>query len=130
MRNPDSVELFQREIEKTRIREEIIAAEMIRKRTLEAELRREMTMERGLELHREEEFSLVSSSSSLSMWSEQRSSLLRNHHSDDSRVFDEGISFPSRQEVGNIENFPFQRHSDADKVTEINKGPVLFIVSA
>lgn len=40
--------MLQREIEKERIREEIIAAEITRQRVLEAEVRREMMMEREM----------------------------------------------------------------------------------
>ncbi|KAI3906265.1 hypothetical protein MKW92_009157 [Papaver armeniacum] len=129
MRNPNSVELFHREVEKRRIREEIIAAEIIRRQTLEAEVRRELAMERGFGFQRDEGLSLVTNSSCLPMWSDQKSSLVHhiNHSPDDSRAFDERVSFLSGQQVGRIENSPFQRHPDAAKVTDINKGPVLFI---
>ncbi|KAI3866889.1 hypothetical protein MKX03_027122 [Papaver bracteatum] len=129
MRNPNSVELFHREVEKRRIREEIIAAQIIRRQTLEAEVRRELAMERGLGFQRDEGLSLVTNSSCLPMWSDQKSSLVHhiNHSPDDSRAFDERVSFLSGQQVGRIENSPFQRHPDAAKVTDINKGPVLFI---
>ncbi|KAI3941888.1 hypothetical protein MKW98_009098 [Papaver atlanticum] len=129
MRNSNSVELFQREVEKRRIREEIIAAEIIRRQTLEAEVRRELAMERGLGFQRDEGLSLMTNSSCLPMWSDQKSSLVHhiNHSPDDSRAFDERVSFLSGQQVGRIENSPFQRHPDAAKVTDINKGPVLFI---
>ncbi|MCL7050742.1 hypothetical protein MKW94_011861 [Papaver nudicaule] len=127
MRNSTSVELFHREVEKRRIREEIMAGEIRRRQTLEAEVRRELAMERGLGFQREEGLSVVTN---LPMWSDQNSSSLMhhiNHHSDDSRAFDERVSFLSGQQVGRIENSPFQRHPDAAKVTEINKGRVLFI---
>ncbi|KAI3975536.1 hypothetical protein MKX01_002368 [Papaver californicum] len=129
MRNSNSVELFQVEVEKRRIREEIIAAEIRRRQTLEVEVRRELAMERGLGFQREEGLSLVTNSSCLSMWSDQKSSLMHhiNHRPVDSRAFDERVSFLSGQQVGRIENSPFRRHPDAAKVTDINKGPVLFI---
>ncbi|KAI3990635.1 hypothetical protein MKX01_022935 [Papaver californicum] len=63
------------------------------------------------------------------MWSDPKSSLIHhiNHRPDDSRAFEERVSFLSGQQVGRVENSPFQRHPDAAKVTDINKGPVLFI---
>ncbi|OVA09147.1 zinc finger protein [Macleaya cordata] len=137
MRNSGPVgEALQREIEKSRIREEILAEEIIRRRTLEAEVRRELAMERGLSIRREEGFSLVANSSCPSMWSDPRGSLVNHfnqhhHHPDDSRVLEESLSLSSRPDVAEVESFPFQRHPDAaNKVTEMSKrpgGPVLFI---
>ncbi|RZC44176.1 hypothetical protein C5167_037123 [Papaver somniferum] len=46
-------EMIQREQEKERIREEIIAAEMMRLQTLEAEVKKELAIERELKLQRE-----------------------------------------------------------------------------
>ncbi|PSS36168.1 Zinc finger protein like [Actinidia chinensis var. chinensis] len=66
-RNPRDVrESILREMEKERIREEIIAAEIARKRLLEAEVRREMMLEREMALRRAEGFSFFSGSASVS----------------------------------------------------------------
>ncbi|XP_040996931.1 UBP1-associated proteins 1C-like isoform X1 [Juglans microcarpa x Juglans regia] len=53
MRNPSNVrEAIQRELEKERIREEIIMAEIARRQMLEAEVRRELMMEREMVMRR------------------------------------------------------------------------------
>ncbi|KAF5445681.1 hypothetical protein F2P56_034717 [Juglans regia] len=53
MRNPNDVrEAIQREIEKERIREEIIVADIARRRLLEEEVRREVMMEREIAMRR------------------------------------------------------------------------------
>ncbi|GFY80967.1 hypothetical protein Acr_01g0007760 [Actinidia rufa] len=66
-RNPRDVrESILREMEKERIREEIIAAKIARKRLLEAEVRREMMLEREMALRRAEGFSFFSGSASVS----------------------------------------------------------------
>nr|DAD27470.1 TPA_asm: hypothetical protein HUJ06_028938 [Nelumbo nucifera] len=132
----DVQESIQREIEKDRIREEILSAELERRRVLEAEVRRELQMERELAaLRRAEGF--------FSVLSEPRVSFI--HHLRGSR-FEERLSFPGsreigvmtpegsrredrlscsgKQETGVVEPLPFQRHPEA---TEISKGKVVFL---
>ncbi|XP_077221867.1 uncharacterized protein LOC143855684 [Tasmannia lanceolata] len=54
-------EALRRELEKERIREEIIAREIVRKRELEEEVRREMQLEREIARRHADRFSLASS---------------------------------------------------------------------
>lgn len=59
-------EALRRELEKDRIREEILAREILRRRELEEEVRREMAFEREIALRRQaDRFSLAPSSASL-----------------------------------------------------------------
>ncbi|KAI3897588.1 hypothetical protein MKX03_020847 [Papaver bracteatum] len=104
--NPVRDEAIQREIEKRRIREEIIAAELIRsRRELEAEVRREMAMEKQLG------FPLLCNSLDYN---------LNNQVVDasSSRLQDK-FSISLQPEVGSFGRLPFQRHPDAVKTTEI-----------
>ncbi|MCL7036304.1 hypothetical protein MKW94_022423 [Papaver nudicaule] len=108
--NSDPVtEAIQRQAEKERIREEIIAADLIRKRALEAEVRREMAMERELG------FPLLSNSLHF-----QPNNLNNNNHVIDtsSRLHDR-FSISLRPEVGSFGRLPFQRHPEAVKITEL-----------
>ncbi|CAK9168866.1 unnamed protein product [Ilex paraguariensis] len=111
-------EVVQREIEKQRIREEIIATEIVRKRILEAEVRREMQMEREMALRRGENFSVRLSSSSLTAaarrfepkvsaldWYEGRTIEERLGLSLEERL---GYSV-ARRAIGEFETVPFQR---------------------
>ncbi|XP_042488789.1 uncharacterized protein LOC122068945 [Macadamia integrifolia] len=98
VRNPMNVRAsIQRELEKQRIREEIIAAE---RRALEMEVRRELLMERELALQRRvhaHAFSVMSSSMSV-LRADQTLSLIP-HPEGSSRV-EESLGFPNRAEVG------------------------------
>ncbi|XP_042486437.1 uncharacterized protein LOC122066659, partial [Macadamia integrifolia] len=98
VRNPMNVRAsIQRELEKQRIREEIIAAE---RRALEMEVRRELLMERELALQRRvhaHAFSVMGSSMSL-LRADQTLSLIP-HPEGSSRV-EESLGFPNRAEVG------------------------------
>ncbi|PIA45888.1 hypothetical protein AQUCO_01600262v1 [Aquilegia coerulea] len=100
-------ESMQREWEKERIREQIIASEMMRRRELEAEVRRELAMERELALRRGDRFSLNSPIlSSSSLWSEPRWS--------ESKL--SILPFEARTESGLSERLPFQRDPEAAKL--------------
>ncbi|KAF8393014.1 hypothetical protein HHK36_021255 [Tetracentron sinense] len=123
VRNPIDVrEVILRELERERIREEIIAAEIVRKRALEAEVRTELLIERELALQRIEGFSR----------SDPRVPFM--NHSDGSRTrLDERLSFSSRPEVGISEILRFQ-HLPESRVPEVkslpvmSKGPVIFVM--
>ncbi|KAF9617335.1 hypothetical protein IFM89_035316 [Coptis chinensis] len=132
--DPSLREAIQREVEKERIREEIIAQEIIRRRELEAEVRRELAMERDLYLRRPEGYSF----SSPSMWSDTRvmPSMLDRQSSGfgfaerlpysgrtDVGLFAERLPYTvARTEVGSFERVPFQRSVEAAKMAESSTG--------
>ena len=80
IQNPNDTReaIVQRELEKARIREEIIAAEITRRRLLEAEVRRELMIEREMALRRLSAEGRISFEYGLSM-----------------HAFDGGFAFPS-----------------------------------
>ncbi|GAB4835981.1 hypothetical protein Ancab_000900 [Ancistrocladus abbreviatus] len=102
----DVREAVHRELEKERIRAEIIAEEIARRRILEEEVRRELILERELALRKAEGFPQYGSST---MRVDSRAPLRTNF---ESRVMGEEVSFPSYREVGfpAFETLPFQRH--------------------
>ncbi|KAK9275943.1 hypothetical protein L1049_023218 [Liquidambar formosana] len=138
LRNPSDVrEAIQRELEKERIREEIIVAEITRKRMLEAEVRRELMIERALVLGRPDGFSAIfaSPSPSPAMRIEPRLPLLSQSDGSMSleerisrsleerlgRSLEERIAFQARREVGNIslDVSPLQRTLEAAQTPEV-----------
>ncbi|CAL5341182.1 unnamed protein product [Camellia sinensis] len=124
-RNRNDVrEAIQRELEKQRIREEIVAGEIARKRLLEAEVRREMLMEREMALRGAERFSLFSGSAAVSaMQFEPRLSLL---HQSDGRSLEERLAlsledrlgYQARRGNGGFGTFSFQ-HNAEPKISEV-----------
>ncbi|PSS21039.1 Zinc finger RNA-binding protein [Actinidia chinensis var. chinensis] len=128
-RNPSDVrESILREMEKERIREEIIAAEIARKRLLEAEVRREMMLEREMALRRAEGFSFFSGSASVStMLFEPRLSLLGQS---EGRLLEERLALSLEERlgyrvprgIGGFETFPFHRNSEP-KISEVKPPP-------
>ncbi|KAK9130347.1 hypothetical protein Sjap_010834 [Stephania japonica] len=121
---------IQRQIEKERIRQEIIAAEIIRRRELEMEVRRELAMEREMALRRGDRGG-CSRGLSLGMWPQDtaRFPALLGRNRDDI-VSDERTAVPSGNiEVGSLNRLPFQR-PEAPKVGDNGKGPpgqVMFV---
>lgn len=129
-------EAIQRELEKERIREEIIAREIARRRLLEAEVRRELLMEQELMLTKTEFKSPVSSAMRL-----DRFPLF---HQSDSRALEERLSrslaqrlaLQARQEMlAALETgTSFQRGVEAagpevKPFPEVNKDRVILLVS-
>ncbi|XP_059635714.1 uncharacterized protein LOC132277889 isoform X2 [Cornus florida] len=124
-RRNDVREAILREIEKERIREEIIAEEISRKRLLEAEVRREMLMEREMALRRADGISFLppAPGASSSTWFEPRLSVL---HQSDGRLLEERLalsleerlSYSTRREIGGLETVPFHRKVEP-KISEI-----------
>ncbi|KAK9279597.1 hypothetical protein L1049_013276 [Liquidambar formosana] len=103
-------EVIQREMEKSRIREEIMMAEVLRRHELEAEVRRELMIERAM--MRSEGVSLFD----LSMSSLQQSDLggLPLHYQNGVGIgigigVEERLSMMSRPEVGSFQGLPFQQ---------------------
>uniref|UniRef100_A0A5B7CBP8 C2H2-type domain-containing protein n=1 Tax=Davidia involucrata TaxID=16924 RepID=A0A5B7CBP8_DAVIN len=142
-RNPSDVrEAIQREVEKERIREEIIAAEITRKRLLEAEVRREMLMEREMALRGGAAggFSFLSAAAasvSTAMLFEPRLSIL---HQAEGRSLEEKLAwsleerlgYSARREIGSMETLPFQRNvepkiSEVKPLPEVSKEKVIFL---
>ncbi|THG04336.1 hypothetical protein TEA_011048 [Camellia sinensis var. sinensis] len=122
IRNPSNVrEAIQRELEKERIREEIIATEIVRKRMLEAELRREMALAREMALRRGEGFSTFSAQSAMRF--EPRLSLL---HQSEGRFLEERLAlsleerlgYQAHHSVGGFEMMRFTRNAEP-KISEI-----------
>ncbi|KAF9594096.1 hypothetical protein IFM89_027387 [Coptis chinensis] len=132
--DPSLREAIQREVEKERIREEIIAQEIIQRRELEAEVRRELAMERDLYLRRPEGYSF----SSPSIWSDTRVMPSMLDHQSSGFGFAERLSYSgrtdvglfaerlpytvARTEVGSFERVPFQRSVEAAKIAESSTG--------
>ncbi|KAA8535378.1 hypothetical protein F0562_030381 [Nyssa sinensis] len=138
-RNPSDVrEVIQRELEKERIREEIISAEIARRRMLEAEVRREMLMEREMALRGAGGFSFLSTASmSTAMLYEPRLSIL---HQAEGRSLEERLAlsleerlgYPVRREIGGVETLPFQRNvepkiSEIKPPSEVSKEKIIFL---
>ncbi|THF97320.1 hypothetical protein TEA_013075 [Camellia sinensis var. sinensis] len=139
-RNPNDVrEAIQRELEKQRIREEIVAGEIARKRLLEAEVRREMLMEREMALRGAERFSTFSGSAAVSaMQFEPRLSLL---HQSDGRSLEERLAlsledrlgYQARRGNGGFGTFSFQHNaepkiSEVKTPSEVSKEKIIFLV--
>lgn len=113
--NPFDVrEAIRRELEKERIREEIIAGEIERKRALEAEVRMEMMMEREMALRRSNSFTYPPPMASRL---EPRLSVM---HQSQSRSLEERIAWSLEERfghlagrrIGGIEPMPFRRNVD------------------
>ncbi|XP_057508484.1 uncharacterized protein LOC130791363 [Actinidia eriantha] len=120
-RNPSDVrEAIQRELEKERIREEIIAAEIARKRMLEEEVRREMMLEREMALLRADRLSLFSGSSSLfePRFSRLTQSEGRSLEERLALSLEQRLGYQGRPAIGGFETMPFQRSSEP-KITEV-----------
>ncbi|KAJ4957559.1 hypothetical protein NE237_024670 [Protea cynaroides] len=148
--NEQALRAMYRELEKEKIREEIIAAE---RRALEMEVRRELLLER--ELARQQRgyahgFSLMGSSASM-LRPDQRLSLML--HPETGKLDESFAAFPTRAEagmnqgegarleervslpppdVGVVEQFPLQissdpRVGDVKPLSEVSKGQVLFL---
>ncbi|KAL7224324.1 hypothetical protein ACSBR1_025725 [Camellia fascicularis] len=122
IRNPSNMrEAIQRELEKERIREEIIATEIVRKRMLEAELRREMALGSEMALRRGEGFSTFSAQSAMRF--EPRLSLL---HQSEGRLLEERLAlsleerlgYQAHHSVGGFEMMRFTRNAEP-KISEI-----------
>lgn len=143
--NPNDMrEAIQRELEKERIREEIIASEISRKRVLEAEVRRELMMEREMALRRADVggFAFLShrfeplphrlpilphGSGGVGSFEEQIVSSLQDR-------IGLGTGPRSNRETGRLEMVPFQRHKEPQiaeikAVPEVNKEKVILLVS-
>ncbi|KAK9098162.1 hypothetical protein Syun_025207 [Stephania yunnanensis] len=122
---------IQRQIEKERIRQEIIAAEIIRRRELEMEVRRELAMEREMALRRGDHGACSRGLSSV-MWPQEnaRFPALLSRNRDDI-ASNERTAIPSgNTEVGSLDRLPFQR-PEAAKVGNNDRGParqVMFMV--
>ncbi|XP_057514490.1 uncharacterized protein LOC130796196 [Actinidia eriantha] len=120
-RNPIDVrEGIQRELEKERIREEIIAAEIARKSMLEAEVRREMMLETEMALRRADGLSLFAGSSSLfgSRFSRLNQSEGRSLEERLASSLEQKLGYQGRPAMEGFQTMPFQRCSEP-KITEI-----------
>ncbi|KAL3840665.1 hypothetical protein ACJIZ3_025256 [Penstemon smallii] len=120
----DMHEAIQREIEKERIREEIIMAEIARRRVLEAEVRRELMMERELALRRGSEGFPFGSSPVMGL--ETRLPLLGT--GTDGSSLEERIALSTieererlngRHESRGFETLPFQRGAADLRISEV-----------
>ncbi|KAM7477134.1 hypothetical protein LguiB_024377 [Lonicera macranthoides] len=123
--NPlDVREAIRRELEKERIREEIIAGEIERKRALEAEVRMEMMMEREMALRRSNSFTYPPP-----MASRLEPSLSVIHQSQ-GRSLEERIAWSLEERfghlagrrIGGIEPMPFHRNVDPI-ISEVKPSP-------
>ncbi|GFY85730.1 hypothetical protein Acr_04g0004680 [Actinidia rufa] len=120
-RNPIDVrEGIQRELEKERIREEIIAAEIARKSMLEAEVRREMMLETEMALRRADGLSLFAGSSSLfgSRFSRLNQSEGRSLEERLASSLEQKLGYQGRPAMEGFQTMPFQRCSEP-KITAI-----------
>lgn len=99
----DLREEVQRELEKERIRQVIIAEEIVRRRLLEAEVRRELMLEREIALLRAGGFPLLSSSS-LEPSTVGFAQRLPSLHLSEGKTLGERLTFPFRRETGPLEN--------------------------
>ncbi|PIN08230.1 Deoxyribodipyrimidine photo-lyase [Handroanthus impetiginosus] len=120
----DMHEAIQREIEKERIREEIIMSET-RRRVLEAEVRRELMIERELALRRGGGSLPFGSSQQMEFDSPMRLSLLGTRA--EGRSLDERIAMSleltnrlnGRHEIGGFDTLPFQRGTTDIRISEV-----------
>ncbi|KAL2502454.1 uncharacterized protein Fot_36302 [Forsythia ovata] len=114
-----------REIEKQRIREEIIISEIARRRVLEAEVRRELMLERELALRRGEDGFPFGPSSGIGYDSTIRLPLLGMRS--EGRPLEERVAMPhkekerqnGRHENGELQTLPFQRCSTEPRISEV-----------
>ncbi|KAL6984921.1 hypothetical protein U1Q18_018302 [Sarracenia purpurea var. burkii] len=153
IQNPHNIrEAIRREIEKERIREEIITTEIARKRSLEAELKREILLGREMGLCRVEGSSLFSGLMPPppppppplppSMLFESRRSLL---HQSEGRSLEERfplslevrLGYRAHRAIGGFETLPFHRNPDpkpkiskAKPPSEVIKEKVIFLANA
>lgn len=110
-------EAIQRELEKERIREEIIATEIARRRALEAEVRREMMLERELAMRgRGNGFDRFSFLSGAGMRFEPRDPSFGRveGRSVEERIamsLEERLGMVARHDIGGLEIVPFQERS-------------------
>ena len=120
IQNPNDTReaIVQRELEKARIREEIIAAEITRRRLLEVEVRRELMIEREMALRRLSAEGRISFEYGLSM-----------------HTFDGGFAFPSC--ISAFDMFPMLPQPrlpeampvDVRPPSETNKDKLIVLVS-
>ncbi|XP_075490539.1 uncharacterized protein LOC142529048 isoform X1 [Primulina tabacum] len=114
----DMHEVIRREIEKERIREEIIMSEIVRRRVLEAEVRRELMMEREMAMQRGSDGIPYGSSPVMRLESPMQSSLLGTRAEGWSAEERLGMSLDDKEkQIGRLENggldaSPFQRTAD------------------
>ncbi|KAJ0091704.1 hypothetical protein Patl1_14572 [Pistacia atlantica] len=109
---------IQREIEKDRIRQEIIAEENIRRRMLEEEVRRELMMEREMAMHREAKMGL-SIEERLTMRLDSRFPFM---HQFNNRWLPDRLAFPGNRSLGpGMEVLPPVFPQLGDAMTDENK---------
>ncbi|CAI9783052.1 unnamed protein product [Fraxinus pennsylvanica] len=121
----DLHEAIQREIEKQRIREEIIISEIERRRVLEAEVRRELMMERELALRRGKDGFPFGPSLGTGYDSTIRLPLLGMRS--EGRFLEERVTMPhngkemqnGRHENGKLDILPFQRCATEPRNSEV-----------
>ncbi|KAG8367619.1 hypothetical protein BUALT_Bualt16G0091100 [Buddleja alternifolia] len=114
-----------REIEKERIREEIIISEIARRRALEAEVRRELMMERELALQRSGDGFPFGSSQQMGFDPPMRFAITGTRF--EGRLLEERIAMPQEEmrrlngvrESGGLETQPFQRRAVDLRISEI-----------
>ncbi|KAL6012185.1 hypothetical protein ACLOJK_002663 [Asimina triloba] len=111
-------EAIRRELEKERIREEIIAREIFRRRELEEEVRRELAMEREFELRRQADRFSLASSSALPERRGLGSALIRDR-----------FAGPSRREAGAGERVLPVESEIRPLLQEVGKPQVVFLLS-
>ncbi|XP_073307062.1 uncharacterized protein [Primulina huaijiensis] len=121
----DIHDVIQEEIEKGRIREEIIMSEIVRRRVLEAEVRRELTMEREIALRQGIDWFPFGSSPVMGLESPMRPSLLVTKAEGWSAEERLGMALEDkeklkRSENGGSETLPFQRGTADLKISEVN----------
>ncbi|KAL6523421.1 hypothetical protein OROGR_017024 [Orobanche gracilis] len=118
-------EAMQREIEKQRIREEIIMSEIVRKRVLEAEVRRELMLERELSLQKGGNVVPIGSSSLIGFESLTRLPMLGTGgegRSLEGRIIwslTENERLNERCDNGDFGSSPLQRRSDDLRISEV-----------
>ncbi|XP_073067027.1 uncharacterized protein [Primulina eburnea] len=120
----DIHEAIQREVEKERIREEIIMSEIVRRRVLEAEVRRELMMEREMALLQDRNGFPFGSSPVMGLESPVRPSLLVTRAEGWSAEKRLGMALQDkeklkRSEYGGLETLSFQRGTADLRISEI-----------
>lgn len=137
MSNPSDIrEAIQRELEKERIREEIIAREIARRRILEAEVRRELMMEQEMMLAKAEGKSPASLAMRLDSYQLFHQSDNRALEERLNRSLEQRLALEARQEMlSTLETgTSFQRGVEAvgpevKPSPEVNKDRVILLVS-
>ena len=129
-------EAIQRELEKERIREEIIAREIARRRILEAEVRRELLMEQEMMRSKNEFKSPVSSAMRLDQFPLFHQSDSRELEERLSRSLEQRMALQARQEMlAALETGTLSRRGvevagpEAKPFPELNKDRVILLVS-